>query len=67
MSKHYFTVVTQDEKGGTWAVDFGDYDRAVANEEAQLLKDAGQVYAVKVIKTAPEQEAITAAVAALNA
>lgn len=67
MAKYYYTVVTQDEKGGTWAVDFGDYDRAVAKEEAQLLKDAGQVYAVRVIKTTPEQEAIIAAVAALNA
>lgn len=67
MARAYFSVLIKDEKGDKGAIVFGDYDRTVANEEAQIYKEAGIVYAVKVIKTAPNSEAIEAAVATLNA
>lgn len=67
MARAYYSVLIKDEKGDKWAIEFGDYDRTVANEEAQVYREAGTVYAVKVIKTAPNREAIEAAVATLNA
>jgi len=67
MSKQYFSVIAKESKSDKWSIQFGDYDRTVAQDEADDMKESGEWAMVKVIKTAPQQAAIESAVAALNA
>jgi hypothetical protein len=67
MARSYYSVITKDSKSAPWGVEFGDYDREVAEDERDSLKESGQYVAVKIIKTASNQAAINAAVTALNA
>ena len=60
----YYSVIARYEKAGPWSVQFGDYDKRVAREEAEfVLQDALQV---RVICTGDTQEEIDAEVARLN-
>jgi hypothetical protein len=64
--KCYYSVIAQFEKGDTWSVEFGDYVRSVARDEAWAIKDDG-AYRVKVIESGDTQAEITARVAEYNA
>jgi cAMP phosphodiesterase len=67
MTRSYYSVIVKDSKSSPWAVEFGDYDKEVAESERDNLKESGKYVAVKIIKTASNQAAINAAVTALNA
>ena len=65
MARSYFSLIGKTADGKHEIV-FGDYDKEVVQAEKE---DADKDYykSYKIIKTAPQQAAINAAVAALNA
>jgi hypothetical protein len=71
MARKYFTLLERDPSTKTWSPQFGDFDRNVVVEEGQSMHDAvGFTIAkgtkFKIISTTGKQDAINAAVAALN-
>lgn len=63
MAKQYFSLLVRFNKSDLWSVQFGDYDRECVEDEVDSYDDA---HATKIIKTAPEQDAIMAKVKELN-
>lgn len=64
-SKTYFTVVTQEEKGQPWAVEFGSFSKREAHSEMMLLKESGIFKKVRILTTSADQNSIDAARKAL--
>jgi hypothetical protein len=65
----YYTLAICES--GRWAPQFGDYDRAVVKQEAQAYRrtsDGKPIRACQrmILKSDPDNDAIDAAVAALN-
>lgn len=67
MARKYFTLAQRIE--GVWYPQFGDYDRAVVDQERQDWRDAGTALAsdLRVISSGARQADINAAIAKLNA
>jgi len=64
----YYTLLTREHKNETWAIEFGDYDREVVDQERRDLRDGmSSGHQFKIISTKGDQKSINAAVAALNA
>lgn len=67
MAKTYYTLLSRENKQSRWAIEFGDYSRAVVRQERDDMKDGAYCdYAFKIIETSDAQVSIDAAVAALN-
>lgn len=62
--KDYFSLVVRFDEFDTWSVQFGDYDKETVQQESTEYE--GGCYAVKIIKTAANQESIDEKVAKLN-
>jgi len=66
MARNYYTVVVRETRHDPWEVHFGDYDRAVADQERlDVLENDSNGYA-KVIVTSDRQVDISSAVKSLN-
>jgi hypothetical protein len=68
MARKYYTLIQRID--GRWFPQFGDYDRAVVDEERQGMRDAHdapRASDLKVITTGPKQADINAAIEKLNA
>ena len=64
----YYTLLVRDDKTSPWAIHFGDYDlQCVYGERDDITEYEYTKGNTKIIKTADDQPAINAAVAALNA
>lgn len=62
--KKYYSIVVQWERGDSFSVQFGDYDRAVVEQECEdAYSDA---YKTKIIKSGDTTESISEAVNKLN-
>lgn len=77
MNKPYFSLFVRRQVRGLsftgcrWAVEFGDYDREVVEEERDYLKDEASYddeYKIqcKIVRTSADQASIDAAIKALN-
>lgn len=64
MAKHYYTVAVKWERDDPWSAQFGDYEREVCEQEAE--DSYSDAYKTRIIKSAPTQAAIDAAIAKLN-
>jgi hypothetical protein len=63
--KQYYSIVVQFEKGDSFSVQFGDYDREVV---AQEVEDSyADCYKTKIVRSGDTTAEINAAVAKLNA
>jgi hypothetical protein len=63
MSKRKYYTVIEKLPDGEWTPQFGDYDRAVADQEMRDMKDSGSFVKgtkLKVITTDGSQQAIMA-------
>lgn len=68
MPRKYHTLLVRDDKSAPWCIHFGDYDRETVDSEREDMRDHDhRAMNLKIITTAPEQAAIDAAVARLNA
>lgn len=47
--KAYYVVAAKDSKLDAWSVQFGDYDREVAQDELCDMNDSGDWYKLKLI------------------
>jgi hypothetical protein len=67
MSKRYYTLATLTDAGqphARWCIEFGDYDRDVVEDEAELYREDG--HKVRIVSSGDSQEDIEAAVARLK-
>lgn len=62
--KRYYTLA--EKTGGKWAPQFGDYDRAVVNQEKQDWLDSDENAVLKIIVTSDSQYDIEQAIIDLN-
>ena len=68
-AKRYYTLLAR-EPNEMWAPQFGDYDRKVVSDQADVMKEHGtwvKGTRLKIISTPAPQSEINAAVAELNA
>lgn len=65
MSHRYFTLLARDENG-QWAIEFGDYNRGVVQDELEDYLDHDYRRSnLKIVETLDDQASIYAAVARL--
>jgi hypothetical protein len=66
MSHRYFTLLHREDDG-VWAIEFGDYSRAVVQDELEDFLDHDiRRKDLRIIQTQDDQASINVAVAALN-
>lgn len=64
MSKAYYTLLVQYEKGDQWSAAFGDYDRDVVEQEKE--DDYGDAHKARIVRTGDTQAAIDTEVTRMN-
>jgi hypothetical protein len=64
--KVYYSVIAQYEKGGKWCIEFGDYDKQVAADEMETIRESGQCHKVKLMVSGASQSAVNAELAKIN-
>lgn len=73
MEHTYFTLVARDSRNEAWTPQFGDFDLDCVREEAAEYRrmydngSSGGFKYVRIVRSKPSQEAIGAAISALNA
>lgn len=66
MARKYFTVVVRDTRNSAWEIHFGDYSKAVADQEKLDVLENDDFGYAKVITTGDAQSDIEAAVKYMN-
>jgi ACT domain-containing protein len=64
MSKRYFTLAELID--GQWRAQFGDYDRAVVQDELQDMRDNDSKARLRIVSSGDKQADIEQALAKLN-
>lgn len=63
----YYTLLIRDDKTSPWRPEFGDYSKAVVQDELDDNRQSGEkLINMKIIKTEANQRAVNEAVAKLN-